>query len=176
MDQSKIGNYLKELRKSKGLTQEELSEKLGVSRRSVSRWETGSNLPDLDILIELSDFYDVDLRDMLTGNTEEEPMDREIKETALAVAEYSNEEKLKVTKRFHYLYLVACIVFAIYLATIFIDSLAAYEGVFWYDFLQGMTLGISFGMLIVGFIFTGVGAYKLREAKLRMFKKLTGKK
>ena len=175
MDQSKIGNYLKELRKQKGLTQEELSEKLGVSRRSVSRWETGSNLPDLDILIELSDFYDVDLKCMLAGNTEETPMDKEIKETALIVAEYSNEEKLKVAKRFHYLYLFAAVAFAIYLATIFIDALSAYEGVFWYDFLQGMTLGITFGMLIVGFIFTGANAHKLREAKLRMFKKLTGK-
>ena len=173
MDQAKIGNYLKELRKARNLTQEELSEKLGVSRRSVSRWETGSNLPDLDILIELSDFYDVDLRDMLTGKTENESMDKEIKETALMVAEYSNEEKIKVTKRFHCMYLCAVVAFALYLATILSDTLSAYEGVFWYDFLQGVTLGISFGMLIAGFIFTGADAYKLREAKLRMFKKLT---
>ena len=81
MDQAKIGLYLKELRKEKNLTQEELSEKLGVSRRSVSRWETGNTLPDLDLLIELSDFYDVDLRDMLTGKTEDASMDKELKET-----------------------------------------------------------------------------------------------
>ena len=57
MDQIKIGSFLKELRSGKGLTQEQLAEKLNVSRRSVSRWETGSNLPDLDLLIEMADFY-----------------------------------------------------------------------------------------------------------------------
>ncbi len=172
MDQAKIGLYLKELRKEKNLTQEELSEKLGVSRRSVSRWETGNTLPDLDLLIELSDFYDVDLRDMLTGKTEDASMDKELKETALMVAEFSNEEKLKVTKRFHIMFLVGIIAFAAYLVSIFADlgesPFAA--------FLQGVTLGISFGMLVIGFIITSRNAEKLRQAKLRMLKSLSDKK
>ena len=50
MDQQKIGEFLKTLRKDKKLTQEELADKMNVSRRTVSRWETGSNLPDLSIL------------------------------------------------------------------------------------------------------------------------------
>lgn len=62
MNQIKIGEFLKELRKEKGLTQEQLAEKLNVSRRTVSRWETGNNLPDLDVLIEMADYYEVDLR------------------------------------------------------------------------------------------------------------------
>ena len=53
MDQQKIGEFLKELRKEKGITQEQLADKLFVSRRTVSRWETGSNMPDLDVLVEL---------------------------------------------------------------------------------------------------------------------------
>ena len=48
MNQIKIGEFLKELRKEKGLTQEQLAEQFNVSRRSVSRWETGNNMPDLD--------------------------------------------------------------------------------------------------------------------------------
>lgn len=52
MDQIKIGNFLRELRKEKGLTQEQLAEKFNVARRTVSRWETGNNMPDLDILIK----------------------------------------------------------------------------------------------------------------------------
>ena len=47
MDQIKIGSFMKELRKEKGLTQEQLAEQFDVSRRTVSRWETGSNLPNI---------------------------------------------------------------------------------------------------------------------------------
>ena len=49
MDQIKIGSFIKELRKEQNLTQEELAEKFNVARRTVSRWETGSNMPDLEI-------------------------------------------------------------------------------------------------------------------------------
>ena len=52
MDLMKIGRFLQDLRREKGITQEELAEKVGVARRTVSRWETGSNMPDLDILTQ----------------------------------------------------------------------------------------------------------------------------
>lgn len=58
MNQKQIGLFLKELRKQKGLTQRQLAEILGVSDRSVSRWESGNNMPDLSILVELADFYE----------------------------------------------------------------------------------------------------------------------
>lgn len=58
MDQIKIGIFLKELRKEKKLTQEQLAEKLNVSGRTVSRWETGSNMPDIGMLVEMADFFD----------------------------------------------------------------------------------------------------------------------
>ena len=61
MNQIKIGEFLKELRKEKGLTQEQLAEQFNVSRKSVSRWETGNNMPDLDTLIEMADYYEIDL-------------------------------------------------------------------------------------------------------------------
>lgn len=51
MDQVKIGRFLKILRKEKGLTQEQLAEKFNVACRTISRWETGSNMPDLSILV-----------------------------------------------------------------------------------------------------------------------------
>lgn len=50
MDQKKTGYFLKKLRKERGITQEQLAETFGVAGRTVSRWETGSNMPDLDIL------------------------------------------------------------------------------------------------------------------------------
>lgn len=50
MDQVKIGNFLKKLRKEKGITQEQLAEILNVSGRTVSRWETGKNVPGQEVL------------------------------------------------------------------------------------------------------------------------------
>ncbi|WP_243033603.1 helix-turn-helix domain-containing protein, partial [Blautia obeum] len=59
MDQVKIGNFLKKLRKEKGITQEQLAEILNVSGRTVSRWETGNNMPDISILVDIADYYDI---------------------------------------------------------------------------------------------------------------------
>jgi transcriptional regulator with XRE-family HTH domain len=95
MNMIKTGKFLQELRKEKELTQEQLAEQLGVARRTVSRWETGNNMPDLDILVELSDLYSVDLREILSGERKSETMDQELKETVLQVADYSSEEKNK---------------------------------------------------------------------------------
>ena len=99
MDLVKIGKFLQELRKEKGLTQEELAEQMGVARRTVSRWETGSNMPDLDVLVELSDFYAVSLREILSGERKAEPMEQELKETVLQVADYSNEGKARLLRK-----------------------------------------------------------------------------
>ena len=72
MNQIKIGEFLKELRKEKGLTQEQFAEQFNVSRRSVSRWETGNNMPDLDTLVEMADYYEIDLRELLDGERKSE--------------------------------------------------------------------------------------------------------
>lgn len=61
MNQKKIGVFLKELRKEKGITQEQFAEILNVSGRTISRWETGINMPDISLLCEISEFYKVTL-------------------------------------------------------------------------------------------------------------------
>ncbi len=96
MNQQKTGEFLKHLRKEKGLTQEQLAEHFYVSSRTVSRWETGSNMPELSILIELADFYDVDIREMIDGERKSENMDSETKDTLKKVAQYAEEEKKKL--------------------------------------------------------------------------------
>ncbi len=93
MDQTKIGTFLKALRKEKGLTQEQLAEKLNVSNRSISRWETGNTLPDISTLVELSDFYEVDIREIIDGERKSESMNEETRETLVKVAEYAEEDK-----------------------------------------------------------------------------------
>ena len=89
MDQIKIGAFLKELRKEKELTQEQLAEELSVSGRTISRWETGSNMPDISMLVEIAELYDVSIPEIINGERKSEKMDKETKETAVAMAEYS---------------------------------------------------------------------------------------
>lgn len=93
MDQIKIGSFLKELRNEKGLTQVQLAEQLNVSNRSVSRWETGSTLPDISILVELAEFYEVDIKEIIDGERKSETMKEEMRDTLVKVAEYTNEDK-----------------------------------------------------------------------------------
>ena len=92
MDQIKIGVFLKELRKEKGLTQEQLAEVLNVSSRTVSRWETGSNMPDISMLVEIAVFFDVSIPEIVQGERESETMDKETRKTAVAMAKYSQNE------------------------------------------------------------------------------------
>ena len=61
MDQKQIGSFLKKLRNEKGITQEQAAEHLNVSSRTVSRWETGSNMPDISLLVEIAEFYDTSI-------------------------------------------------------------------------------------------------------------------
>ena len=93
MDQKKIGLFLKELRKEKTLTQSQLAEQLNVSDRTVSRWETGTNLPDLSILVELADFYDIDICEIIDGERKSENMNVEMKDTLMKAAQYATEDK-----------------------------------------------------------------------------------
>ena len=65
MDQIKTGAFLKELRKEHNLSQEQLADRFNTSSRSISRWENGKTMPDISMMIELAEFYDVDIREIL---------------------------------------------------------------------------------------------------------------
>lgn len=67
MDQEKIGKFISNLRKEKKLTQEQLAKKLGVTNKSVSRWENGKNMPDYSILKELCSTLGIDFNEFLSG-------------------------------------------------------------------------------------------------------------
>lgn len=90
-----IGEFLKELRKEKELTQQQFAEILNVSNRTVSRWENGNNMPDLDVLIYISDYYEIDLRELLDGESKSEKMNKEFEETILKTVDYTNTEAEK---------------------------------------------------------------------------------
>lgn len=67
MDLLQIGGFLKQLRTQRGLTQEQLGAQLGVSNKTVSRWETGTYLPPVEMLQALSEFYGVSINELLSG-------------------------------------------------------------------------------------------------------------
>lgn len=67
MDVQKIGVFLSELRREKNLTQEELGEQIGVTNKTVSRWENGNYLPPVEILQILSSLYGVSINELLSG-------------------------------------------------------------------------------------------------------------
>ncbi len=101
MNQQKMGIFIKQLRKEKDLTQEQLAEFLNVSNRTVSRWETGSNIPDLDILIILARYFEVDINDLIDGERRNMKLDREQQETLQKVADYSSYKEKMVVKKIH---------------------------------------------------------------------------
>ena len=67
MDQEKIGKFIAELRKEKNMTQEQLAEKLGVTSKSISRWENGKTMPDYTLLEYLCNELDININELLSG-------------------------------------------------------------------------------------------------------------
>lgn len=98
MNQQKIGGFLKELRKEKGITQEQAAEHFGVAGRTISRWETGSNMPDLSLLIEIATFYDAEVGEIIDGERKSENMNNEMKETLERVVDYNDAINAKAMK------------------------------------------------------------------------------
>ena len=67
MDQEKIGRFIATCRKEQNLTQEQLAEKLGVSNKTVSRWENGNSFPDVSMLQPLCDLLNISVNELLLG-------------------------------------------------------------------------------------------------------------
>lgn len=98
MDQKKIGQFLRELRTEKKLTQEQFAEIIGMTNRSISRWENGVNMPDFDVLIQIAEYFDVSIEEILDGERRTSSMDNETEETLLKVADYNNSENMIFSK------------------------------------------------------------------------------
>ena len=164
MDMLKMGTYLKKLRNERGLTQEELAEKFGVTRRTVSRWETGYNLPDIDILIEMSDFYNVELKDLLQGGNKN--MESKEKETAILVDDYNKTNNNKSYK----VVLVYLLLGIICLVINQVLSMIQLPRTFWIGFAKGATAGLSLLSLIFAILYITGKLNSIKNAKMRIIK------
>lgn len=116
MDQKKTGRFLKELRKNKGLTQEQIAERFNTSSRTISRWETGAYMPDISMLVEIAEFYEVDVREIIDGERKNDNMNSEVKEVAVKMADYSETEKNRTLKWIRIISFVALILSFLQLA------------------------------------------------------------
>ena len=145
MDQIKIGAFLKELRKEHELSQEQLAERFNVSSRSISRWENGNTMPDISVMIELADFYDIDIRDLLRGERKSEKMEENLKETLVMVADYTEADKAKILKKVYICGQGMLITSVLAMITYFISPLTGFQIVLtpFLLILAGGILGIN---------------------------------
>lgn len=140
MDMVRIGGFLSALRKEREMTQEQLGEKLGVTNKTVSRWETGTYLPPVEMLQAMSELYGITINEILSGERLSAEAYREKAEENIKEAissSFTLKEKIdfyrKKWKRDHLgTYLMGMLAtIALYVA-----------GVFWIE-----------GMQVVGFVF-----------------------
>lgn len=167
MNQQKVGSLLKDLRKEKGLTQEQLAECFGVSARTVSRWETGSNMPDISLLMELADFYCVDIREILDGERKSEKMNEEVKETIQKVADYADAEKALLLKRAR---IISFVGLDALLIGLIMESIASNSTIPVYEYVKGCCFGLAVGALITMCLYTTGVLAKIKEKKSKNMK------
>ena len=119
MDQEKIGKFIAELRKQKKLTQEQLAEKLGVTSKSISRWENGKTMPDLSLMKPLCDELEITINDLLSG----EKIDKidyqdKLEENILNTINYT-DKKISRIKFVFKIIIVCMLLFVIAVVTMF---------------------------------------------------------
>lgn len=169
MDQKKTGSFLRELRKEKQFTQEQLAEWFGVTSRSVSRWETGSNMPDLSILVELADFYDVDIRDIIDGERKGEDVNKEEKERLQLVADYAETEKNTLLMRLRIFSIVGLVSL---IAGLTMMVISRDNNLPVYDYLMGTLMGVAIGALLVAVFYSTGVLENMRKRKRTLMKVL----
>ena len=112
MQQEKMGCLIRELRKEKRMTQEKMAEQFGVTNRTVSRWENGINMPDISILVEISNYFEISILELIEGERKQEMMITENNEELKVIANYADEQKciaLKNVRRSDVIGFIGCI-------------------------------------------------------------------
>ncbi len=100
MNQKKIGKFIQEMRKEKDLTQVELAEKLGVSNRTISKWENGGSSPDYSMFQDLCKELDITINELLSGEKiDNEDYQKKFEENFISVVEYNNRMRNQRIRR-----------------------------------------------------------------------------
>lgn len=149
MDLIKIGQFLRKLRNEKKLTQEQLGEILGVTNKTISRWENGNYLPSVEMLQLLSEYYSVSINELLAGellmeNNFKEKAEENIK-SVLSVSAFSLKDRVDFFKKkwkkenFLDIILVSVVIIALFITGIIMDNglwIIAMAGAWGYGVIQ----------------------------------------
>ena len=96
MNQIKIGNFIAEVRKQQNMTQRELAEKIGVSDKTISKWETGKSMPELGYLQQLCETLQINVNELLSGERlSGDDYPRKAEETIMALMKDNETNKKK---------------------------------------------------------------------------------
>ncbi len=125
MNITRCGTFIATLRKEKGMTQKQLADRLGVTDKAISRWETGKGLPDADSMLGLSALFDVTINELLCGERAKVPQDSE--ETLVEVLSLADKEKEK-HHRLRTVFVVVCAVFLFLFGVLIVDDLTTGGG------------------------------------------------
>ena len=164
MDQIKIGTFLKLLRKEKNLTQEQLAEQLGVSNRTVSRWENGNNMPDISLLSEIAEFYDVSIPELIYGERKSEKMEEEVKEIAETMSDYAKAEKENMVKSIRDMSIIGLIALITYMV---LDGTGIYEGSNLLRYVYGIAEALIYVTVLMFPLYTTGLLSKIRIKRTR---------
>ena len=150
MNQLATGKFISQKRKEKSLTQEQLAEKLGVSNKTVSKWETGKCMPDYSVVKALCDELEITVAELMDGEKSEEKSVRTYDEEQIMdlLKKTQNLEKQK-----ELLYGILLIVMGIALQAL--SHTLGGSNV--KDFFSGLLLGISIAEMLVGIYVVGKG-------------------
>ena len=119
MNQQKIGKFIQERRKEKELTQVELAEKLGVSNRTISKWENGNSLPDYSMFNILCEELDITINELLSGEKlTKDNYQKKLEENFVSTIDYNNKKRNKRIKNFIFLVVFIFIIYFLYKAFI----------------------------------------------------------
>lgn len=145
MDAVKTGEFLRALRKAKGLTQEEVAEKLFVSPKTVSRWESGSGIPDINIIQSVAEFYGVTVDELLSGERktyDEETLSYETqKNKAEGRARLIKESAIE---KYNLFFIIAASCFALCWLLAVIFRLVGYSALFIVFLISGAAIAAGF--------------------------------
>ncbi len=130
MDMQKIGTFLAELRKEKNLTQDELGAQIGVTNKTVSRWETGSYLPPVEMLQTLGDTFGVSINEILNGERISDGNYKDISEQNIKSALTKSDSVIAKHRKIMN-WVIAVVVAALYITISLITLKWQYTWIIW---------------------------------------------